>query len=78
MSTKTDDSQVKTKSKNEVEHPQDDSKATGKTESGGTSTGDDKVPWTLHVINVHQGDSFLLELEQGDKGKKCATDRILS
>lgn len=70
MSTKSDDSQDKTKPKNEVEQPQDDSKAASTTEIVGASSSGSKVKWTLHAINVHQGDSFLLELEQDDKGKE--------
>ena len=70
MSTKTDDSQVKIEPKDEVECPQDDSKAAGTTESGGASLGGGKAKWTLHAINVHQGDSFLLDIKQGDEGKE--------
>ena len=70
MSTKSEDSQVKTKPQNEEEHPQDDSKADSTPEIGGASFGGNKVKWTLHAINVHQGDSFLLELKQGDEGKE--------
>ena len=66
MASKCDDKQVKRKPVVKTEAPDDDS-------IRGDPTDSSRVKWALHVINVHQGDSILVEIK-GDEGKKgCHT-----